>query len=236
METQKEVLMKLCDGYSIQSRTANRFWLVMIVASIISLTGQPNDDNLISLPFTLGTVNISDFYSISIIIISVTSIAYSSAQIQGLRARDLIRIVIKDFDKDSKWLSKNMHVKDFVDCSLNPTFNRVAPISQFLQGKVQFLNKTEPQNKLLKTTGAVLYFIMKIISLLFIFVIPVYSIKRCWEELSTSPATNSIDIPNSILFTIMGLATFSLVILIYGELKYSIRAFKRIVLPSSKQE
>jgi len=208
----------------------------MIVSSIISLTGHPNKDNLISLPFSLGDVVTADFYAISIIIISVVSIAYSSAQIQGLRARNLIQKLINELSSEDKWITNSIHVKDFVDSVLNPTFNRVAPISQFLLGGFIEKDSTiDNRNKILKRIiGAILYVILKALSFLFMYLIPTYAIFKSWKGIQLDISSHDILIPNVLNLIIVIIAVFSLTVVLLGEFNYTKRAIHRIMRPFEK--
>ena len=113
--TQDDLLKKLSEGYSIQSETANKFWLALIVSCIITITGRPDiKSSLIDLPFTLGKVNSADFYTIMIILVCTIIIAYASAMIQAIRARKLIQKILDNVDEKDKF-TNNVHIQDLVD-------------------------------------------------------------------------------------------------------------------------
>lgn len=224
------LIEKLCAGYSTQSKTANQFWLVLIISSIIALTGYPvpqigTTDKFIKLPFTLGDVNSIDFYSISVVLISVLLIAFDSAMIQAIRTRMLIQKCIENLD--DKFIDK-VHIQDYIDSTLMPTYNRVAPISQFILGKKQFLEDVTKQNRLIKAIGIVLYVLLKTTTFILMYFIPLLAIRKCWLFLINAKDYGQFQIPNFILISIIMLALISTLILFVGDLKYLCRVIKRI--------
>jgi hypothetical protein len=224
------LIEKLCTGYSTQSKTANQFWLVLIISSIIALTGYPvaqigSTDKLIKLPFTLGDVNPIDFYSISAVLVSVLLIAFDSAMIQAIRTRMLIQKCIEDLD--DKFIDK-VHIQDYIDSTLMPTYNRVAPISQFILGKKQFLEDANKQNNTIKFAGIVLYVLLKTTTFILMYFIPLLAVRKCWLFLINTEHHGQLQIPDFILTLIIMLALISTLVLFIGDLKYLCRVIKRI--------
>jgi hypothetical protein len=218
-----EVIKELSEGYSRQSKTSNQFWITLIIASIITITAQPDTNNLVELPFTLGKVKTVDFYSIVLILICVLSIAYASAMIQAIRARKLIQKVIDNMDEKFYY---SVHIQDILDCMLIPTYNRVAPISQFLLGKNQFYGELNPNKYLIKLI-TVFYVILKITTYIFLYIVPVYSILLSWDKICAYESDSIIIKP----YFLIGLIVISLIVLlivIIGDLKYLWIVIKRI--------
>lgn len=223
---ERELIKDLSEGYSAQSQTANRFWVLLIVASIVTLTGRAEKDSgLIELPFTLGKVSIIDFYSIMIILISVLSIAFASAMIQAIRARKLIQNVIDSIPELNRYIG-GIHIQDIVDVTLKPTFNRVAPIAQYLHGKDQFFDgKKKPGTKIV---AVVVYTFLKVITFIFIYLIPFYSINKGLTAINSESAGTSFIFPKFLLIILIALAILSSLILFFGDLKYLVRVNNRI--------
>lgn len=225
--TQDDLLKKLSEGYSIQSETANKFWLALIVSCIITITGRPDiKSSLIDLPFTLGKVNSADFYTIMIILVCTIIIAYASAMIQAIRARKLIQKILDNVDEKDKF-TNNVHIQDLVDCTLKPTFNRVAPIAQYLFGDNQFFGDEKP-SKIIKLISTFFYSILKITTLIFIYFIPIVAVYKSWKALFNDNICSTIGIPTFMIATLICLSVIVTLILLYGDIKYFIRVIRRI--------
>lgn len=217
--TREELIKTLSEGYSVQSETANKFWLFLIISCIITITGKPEKESgLIELPFTLGKVNIADFYSIMIILICILLIAFASAMIQAIRASKLIRAVINTMSEQDKFHYK-VHIQDLVDCTVKPTFNRVAPVAQYLLGKNQFLGDAKPR-KDIKLFSSIFYSFLKITTFIFIYIIPIFSIYKSWTGLSLHRNELTIHIPVFFLLVLVVLAAIATIILLVGDVKY----------------
>lgn len=228
--TKFELIENLCTGYSTQSKTANQFWLALIISSVIALTGRIESkgmptDSLIQLPFTLGGVNAADFYTISIILISVLLIAFDAAMIQAIRARMLIQKGIEQLEP--KYIH-GIHIQDYVDSRLAPTYNRVAPIAQFLSGKKQFFEPGVKQGALAKRVGVVFYFLLKAITYFLMYGIPLFAVCRCWNTLKQTTEPGQLQIPELVLGIVILFAIISTVILLWGDIRYLYRVIKRI--------
>ncbi|MEO6188417.1 MAG: hypothetical protein ABIO82_05730 [Ginsengibacter sp.] len=130
-----QLLKELSDGFSTQAKLSNKYWLLLMLSSIVSIShlNNINTTEKIDLPFSLGKVDFIDFNAFVLLMICVTSIAFASAFLQAHRTRKLIQKVIDNKSEDKKYIEK-IHVQDIFDSIVTPTFNRVAPIAQFLQG------------------------------------------------------------------------------------------------------
>jgi hypothetical protein len=221
-----DIVEKLAVGYSTQTKRANQFWLVLIIASTITLTGHIDRENFVQLPFTLGSVIPSDFYSICLVMISALLVAFTSAMIQALRSRMLIEKCINKMVESEKFMGE-IHIKDYLDSIVTPTFSRVAPIPQFILGKNQFLGEG-PQNKLSKTLGICLYFLLKIATFTFTYFIPFIAINVCWKYLVKNPKSGVVVMPDWLIIGILLIASICTIIIFIGEIKYLIRVLKRL--------
>lgn len=168
------IIEKLASGYSNIAKIANQFWLTLMIFSMVAMISKHNENNQLRLPFGLGEANTSDFYAISLVVICILVIAFTSTMIQSIRIRKLIQLEIDSIEEKDKYISK-IHIQDFVDSILSPTFNKVAPISQFLLGNDQFLSKERPKIQH-KRIPVVFYLLLKITGFVFIYLIPLYSI------------------------------------------------------------
>ena len=226
MTDKQELITKLTEGYSTQSSTTNKFWVVLIIASTIGLVGRPDVDNLIELPFTLGKVYAADFYSISIILISVVIIAFSSAMIQTIRTRMLIQKAINDLSDAELFIGK-VHIQDYFDSISTPTYSKVAPIAQFILGKNQFFGEPKP-SKGRRRFAKLVYLVLKYSTFIFLYLIPIWALVKCWTNKNHASPNGTINIPGFLLVAIMTLAASSVVILFVGDIKHIGRASKKI--------
>jgi hypothetical protein len=269
-----QLIEKLADGYSTQSKTANQFWIALLISSIIALTGtgtistttkatepakmdtahitntitapaavtdttfaaktgagpakadavpiKKKEKKLWKLPFSLGEVSSDNFHLICIILIITLLIAFSSAMLQAIRVRMLIQKCINRMDKDDQYIH-GVHIQDYVDSILTPTYNRTGPISMFILGK--FKGEGTP-GKIAKKISYVLYKAFKYYSFLFIYFLPVFSIIKCITFLY------KMDVPDwlqdaslfvqdyFVIPTLVVLGTVSIVILFSGDYSY----------------
>lgn len=219
-----ELLRNLSEGCSKQSNTANRFWLALIITSIITITAGNNND-IIELPFNLGPVKSQDFYTIVIILICVLLISFISALIQSTRARKLMHNLIKEMSADEKFIH-NIHIQDIVDIGLSPTYLRVAPISQHILGKNQFHNKKKNNNTFLKFLSFILYIILKILAIVFTYLISICALIRSFRIVQNTDLNNSLGIPNLVLSFLMIITIVVVIISIISDIIYSAKVIK----------
>ncbi len=216
----------LADGYSTQAKTTNSFWIVLIISSIIALVGRVDERGLIELPFTLGKVIASDFYTVSMILISTVTIVFSAAMAQTLRSRMLIQKAIEDLSHDDRYVGK-IDMQDYFDSVATPTYTRVAPISQILLGKRQFFGEGK-QNPFIRTIATILYIVLKCTTFVFLYFIPIYALINCWNN--HHPSSNStFHISNTLLLILILLAVISMLILFFAELKHIIRVSGKLL-------
>ncbi|HFA50632.1 MAG TPA: hypothetical protein ENJ95_16620 [Bacteroidetes bacterium] len=222
-KSKEEVILRLCDGYSVQSKILNKFWALLVLSSALVIIGAPNSEKLIKIPLLSGEVSPTDFYQISIVLISMLTLGFSSAMTQSIRIRKLMNKVIDTMEE--KLVAGGVHIRDLTDGIITPTFNRVAPISQFLIGENQFLNEGK-QSKLLRIIGILLYSILKVSLLVFLYGIPSYAFFKCWSFLvSSNIVHDELLLPKGLLIYITAIAFLLLILLFVSELRYTIKVF-----------
>ena len=227
MKESQEIIDKLSTGYSTQSKTTNAFWLVLIISSIVALVGRKDDCNLIELPFTLGKVVPNDFYTISLILISVIIIVFSAAMTQLLRTRMLIQKAINGLLETDRFIGK-IHIQDYFDSIVSSNYTRVAPISQFMLGKNQFFG-TGQQNKFVKFLATILYIILKVTVSGFLYLIPAFALKKCCTNLKVNSQDSTIHIDENLLIFMMVLAGISMFILLVCDVTSIIRVTRKLM-------
>lgn len=227
MTEMQEFITKLAEGYSIQSKTTNRFWLVLIITSIIALVGRIDDKKLIELPFTLGRVHPADFYSITIILISVVVIAFSAAMTQAMRTRMLIQKAIDSLSRGDQYIGK-IHIQDFFDSTVTPTYIRVAPISQFMLGKNQFFGMRQ-KNKWIRGAATILYIMLKVATFVFLYFIPIIALTKCWRSKDIAASEATLHIPGFLLIMLVVLAGTSMLVLAIGDIRHLVKVTRRVL-------
>lgn len=226
MTDKHDFIANLANGYSTQAKATNTFWIVLIISSIIAIVGRNDEKGLIELPFTLGKVIPTDFYTISIILISTVTIVFSAAMTQTLRSRMLIQKAIEDLSESERYVGK-INIQDYFDSIATPTYTRVAPIAQFLLGKKQFFGEGK-QNKFIKSIATILYIALKLTTFVFLYLIPAFALIKCWENRNINSPGSSIHIPNYLLFFLILLATITMLVLFIGEMKHVFRVSRKL--------
>ena len=190
-----KLLKELTEGFSTQAKLSNQYWLFLMLISIISVANlnNINKKELIELPFQLGKVNFTDFNSFVLLLISASSIAFGSAFLQAQRTRMLVQRLIDNTPNDKKYI-ENIHIQDIFDSLVTPTFNRVAPIAQFLQGNSQFFSDKTPK-KTNRLFGTLVYILLKIITSIIVFIIPLIALYKNFILFSSSTIETAWGIP-----------------------------------------
>ena len=226
MENKEDIFEKLCDAYSNQSKVLNKYWSLLIISSSFVILSAKNSEKT-QLPLLSMEVESSDFYQISILIISMLTIGFCSAQAQSIRTRMLLNKVTKSFKNEFLINGKLIHINDFTDCIITSTYNRVAPISQFILGNNQFLGEGK-QSKIKRWFGIVLYLILKISVLFFLYGIPSYAFFKCWSFLIVESFELNLVIPKILLYFSTIISGILLLIFFLKELGYTTKVFKYI--------
>ena len=172
------IIDKLAEGYSNLAKNANKFWLALIIVSITAIFPKTIDNKKILLPFLLGEVNNSDFYVICLFLICILTIVFASSLLQATSSRKLIQVEIDKLPKDDRFVSYT-HVQDYVDTILFPTYYRVAPIIQFMQGKNHFFERGKNE-KIKEVIPRLCYIVLKSFSVILIHSVPTVSFFICY--------------------------------------------------------
>jgi len=220
METEKYKLLKeLTVGFSTQARLSNQYWLALMIVSIVSISNLENFDKtgVNYLPFNLGKVGFSDFIAIILLLITALSIAFASAFLQAQRTRILIQKLIDNIPDKDKFI-ENIHIQDIFDSNVSPTFNRVAPIAQFIQGRNQFFgDKPKKKNRILAT---IIYLSLKVATLIIVFIVPLIALYKNFILFSNSKITPSWGLPVFLYWFICGLTAVVFLTMIVSDINY----------------
>lgn len=190
----------LAEGFSTQSKIANRMWLtVSIVSFFILLPDSSIDDhgNRI-LPFNLGSTDVSTFNVLIFFILSIVTIAFCSARSQALIAYSFAHREIDQIEdeKDRK------QQRQFFDILTSPTLVRIGPIAVIMRQQtenVPILRKAVDKS----------YVILKHLALIVFFGVPFLSVLYGW--LAIYRDTSVLDI-TKIICALMGISVLALVL------------------------
>jgi hypothetical protein len=172
-----EFLVQLTEGFSTQTKIANRFWTALALVCLIAImpTASTIDKTTINMPFGLGDVQRPDFYPLATLFISILIIGFCSASFQAIRTRSLIHRAIESLKRDIV-LPGNIHLQDVFDIINHPSIFRVAPIAQVLQGSFQFYPESKkcPRKRVFLST--IYYLFLKVITFLVMYIFPAYGL------------------------------------------------------------
>lgn len=235
--TKLELIIELREGFSKQAKQANRYWLILMFLSIISLLNLNSAENTISLPFSLGTATPIIFNFFILLMICGVSVIYTSSFLQAQRTRKLIQKTIDSMGNAEKFI-EGIHVQDLFDSTVSSMFNRVGPIGQFIQGKNQFFGEDKPE-KNNRNIGIFLYVLLKILTLLVIFIVPLLSIIIILLNHQSLEIEKIWDIHNSVasilnpvstsLYFLFGITSISLfLIMIKSDFNYTIKVIQKL--------
>lgn len=129
----------IANAVSLQARVANRFWIALAALSLIVLVVEPStagDVRTIQLPLELGSVSEQKFYPTACVVLSILAIAFAVSHSQQLRANSRAQELLSEM-KESGENYEGIDPRELFDLLRLPSVNRVAPISQLLQGVVE---------------------------------------------------------------------------------------------------
>jgi hypothetical protein len=229
-----DYLLKLAEGFSTQTKTASKFWLVLAIISLIVIMPSQVTTS-IKIPFELGTIKQSDFYPFSAFLISVLIIGFGSAHVQSIRSRVLIQRII-DNQKD-KYLPGKVHLRDFIDSIVSPSISRTAPLAQYLRGKHQFFPESTHSPKFINYLSSSAYILLKIATLLVIYIAPTFALFKALINGNLFLLFNhSCGIPNIVFLFISLIALLILLELLSSELLYTITSIRHIIKKENDSE
>jgi len=223
-------LQKLIEGCSTYFKVSISFWIALAFFSIIIIIPTENDKHLIKLPFNIGEIDKASFYQFTNLVIGILLIAFGSAFCQAIRSRKLIQIAISKIS-DKYSFGNDIHIQDIVDSMIYPSLSRVAPLAQSLLGKNQFFSKTDKASLGLRRFSTIYYIILKILSIIVIYLFPGYSLLRSFFEGNLYMWDQTL-LP--ILFWVVNLiSTLILVQLFFMDVSYIRGVLKRIIHDSN---
>lgn len=234
MDTEHQIpaLVKdLAEGISVQAKTLNRFLLGLIVLAIFIVLpekAEVSGSSARTLPFRLGTVDAAWFDPIACAIMSVLSIAFSSAHAAVLRATKLAHRAIDHYAKEGQ-LPSGITIRDVFDSLRVASFTRVAPLPQMLRGEYQFSERKSecPRWRLVWT--ARLYCFLKCLSVTVYVLLPMLALGTAYVNVVAGEAKYTGKPVVVILISIFSIsALFCLFVIGCNEVRYMLTVYSKI--------
>ena len=223
-----EYFYKLIDGHSTHSKQTGKFWISLAIISILTIISSSGTGSTINLPFGIGPVSRVDFFPFALLAISIFIIGFGSSHIQAVRVTKLIHRVIKD-NEDDPYIG-GIHIQDFFDSVVTPSFNRVAPLGQILQGKYQFFPEAKQIPKYLKVLGYSYYLVLKFITFIVMYAFPFYALKISYSNsILANGDASLLGIPIIILKIFGIIGALVLLQLLIVDVLFVIRVTKRLL-------
>jgi hypothetical protein len=161
-DANRMVLKEFAAAVSTQAQVANRIWLgLMTVALVALLPRESTAPGSLELPFSLGKVDGETFSVIVFGMLVVLTIAFSSAYAQQSRAHRLAQSFLESADAASYG---GAYPREWFDMLRLPTFNRVAPLPQWLGGAWP------------RIVRACYYFLLRLTAMAVYFGLPAYAL------------------------------------------------------------
>ncbi len=215
-------------GCSVQARSANMYWMALIVASASSLTltgaGSGRAGQLVRLPFELGEVTSSVFYAICLVIISGIAIAYCTAHVEVTRGKEWIKTLVAELEMQEERDGippdgrESRYMERVHSLSVVANLNKVSSIPQYLFG-----DRTGRQAS---SMNDAIYLVLKTVSWVFTYGIPVIALVHCMVMMCrqgfvifNSPAGNIIS--GIMLSFVSAVASGCLVLLIAVDILWT---------------
>jgi hypothetical protein len=186
IESERRALVaELAGAVSTQAKVANRAWLSLITAALFAVLPHASTSDNVSLPWNIGEVSAIWFHTIAFFIVVVLAIFFAAAHAQQIRAQRLTQKIVDSLVDENK-LNDAVHPRELYDMLRTPSLNRVAPLAQLLRGRYQFYLSASQCPGWLRLLSVVYYGIIKLVSLIVFYVLPVWALWRAYALLSAT--------------------------------------------------
>jgi hypothetical protein len=170
MTQNSEIVLDLADAFSKRSKSSNQMWLALVVAAtlVIFPNEDPGRNGVITLPFSLGSVDRTTYAFVGFMILTILIIAYCQAHAGAQNANRLAHALI---DK----LESPRMARTFYDIFVVSNFSRAAPLAALLPSQLR-----------LRVPGvitAAYYVLLKMLALAVLFGIPSVALLTAYRRL-----------------------------------------------------
>ena len=210
-----DVIKGLADGFSNQSRQANRFWLATVVAAAVVVFPTVDGTN-IKLPFSIANVPSSYYYPIGFGIVFVLFMSYCQAYAQ---AHNAVKFAHKYID-GLKQSNSKISLRRFFDFSVVSSFARSSPLVELLRS----FSEKIPAGLL-----TVLYISLKSLAHAVILGLPLYALFHAYLRILDSTEHYWIIL---ISFVALVFTFFATTLLVVAELMYG----KKVIIQFKERE
>lgn len=206
----------LADAVSAQAQIANRFWFSMTTVALFAVLPRDiSNKHTINLPFGLGEVAVSAFYTIIYPLMIILVIAFSSTHAQQLSAQNLAQNTLNRMGHDKE--KDGIDFRIWFDMWRKPSLNRVAPLPLALGDAFP----TRGMSHVIR----LYYSILKVVALGIYFVFPLWALWYVYVyrlDPNVGPVTTKLFLFGACL------ATLTLIQVICSEISYAVRAGSHI--------
>ena len=208
---------ELADAVSTQAQISNRAWFATMVVAAYAIL--PHVGGNIKLPFGIGEVSRTVFYSVIYPLLIILIIAFSAAHAQQLNAQSLAQ---RTLDRFGDAETDGIKLRTWFDLWRKPSLNRVAPLVQSMRVELTHLGAKWKKRSRVRGIVMVCYWVLKVIALLVYFVLPGVSL---WY------AYNKVPFVGTLRWVFAGLGTIASLALLLGvvaEIRYAVGAARNI--------
>jgi hypothetical protein len=184
-------LVKLvAEAASVQAKVTNRLWLAVIAVTIVVFLPTTPGATTVQLPFNLGAVPPGAFYPVVFAILSILAVALAAAHAQQVRADRIAHHVVTELSSGAgKREPVSLHLRDLLDILRHPSLTRVAPLAQVITGHYHSQIKSDDSqgpgtNKRRAWTLAAFYLLLKLFTLVVLFVIPMAGVVVAYRRVT----------------------------------------------------
>jgi hypothetical protein len=166
-----KILKEFAAAVSTQAQVTNRIWLGLMTVAVVALL--PANAGTAKLPLILGEVDAQTFSWIVYSMLVVLTIAFSSAYAEQFRAQSLAHKFLNSISKENVIYGETRFRRWF-DLLRLPTFNRVAPLTQFLPNRSTWV---------VGTIRVAYYLVLKVIATGLYFGLPGYALYHAYTRI-----------------------------------------------------
>jgi hypothetical protein len=213
------IVKHLADGFSNQSRQANRFWLASVVAAAVVVFPKHSGGNVV-LPFSLGEVPNSIYGPIGFGILFVLFMAYCQAYAQAHNAANFAHNYINGLKRSDT----QVDARRFFDFLVISSFARASPLAEVLKSSSQ---------KIPARITIIFYVILKILAHTIILGLPLSALLFAYCRILEHAESILIKLPLLIALVFAVIAT---ILLIFAEFVYGQRVVVHFKSPRNARK
>jgi len=223
-----KTIRDLAEGASNQIKVSNRIWIGLIVLSIFVILPRSHIEgtNLVPLPFGLPSLEVTHFYVVSTLLLSVFIIAFCVAHAQSMRALNLAHLVIDQIG-DRTVADSAMCQRDLFDILVSPSLARVAPLTQLVSDKYKFSPESCRCTKRWRTLTTLHYVILQTISFVVYYCVPGYALGTALNHYLAAAESGGLFSTKNFVSLLAVVAFLALLQMFIFAVMYVVKVIKR---------